>query len=75
MIMKNVLEKKMLTLDIMLNGMFVCQMKMPHCPLFPLDEKEVSKFVTDKRPSLKGKPFNIEFSNATPLFKTDTNVV
>ena len=72
--MATVLKKDILVLDVMLNGMFVCQMQMPYCPLFPPKKKEVSKFVTDKRPSLKGKPFNIEFSNAKPLFKNDSNV-
>jgi hypothetical protein len=70
-----VIQKNVLVLDIMLNGSFICQMKMPHCPLFPVDEREVNKFVTDRKPSLKGKAFKVEFSNAAPLFRGDANVI
>lgn len=31
------------------------------CRLFPIDESHLSKFVTDKLPTLKGKDFKIEF--------------
>ena len=72
--MATVLEKKMLVIDIMLNGMFVCQMQMPHCPLFPVDQAEVRRYVVEKKPSLTGKPFTVEYSNAKPLFKNDTKV-
>lgn len=69
-----VLQKSTLVLDIMIKGTFICQIQMPYCPLFPLDEKEVSDYVTEKRPSLKGKDFTIEFSTNAPLLRTDTNV-
>ena len=69
-----VIKKNVVILDIMRNGSFVCQMKMPYCPLFPLDFNEVKKFVTDKKPSLRGTKFNIEFSSAAPLLGSDTNI-
>ena len=31
------------------------------CPLFPITEEELAKFVEEKRPSLKGKNYNIAF--------------
>lgn len=72
---KPVLENKKLILDIMIKGSFICQMQMPYCPLFPVTAKQVCDFVVEKRPSLKGKDFNVEFSNATPLFRNDANVI
>ena len=69
-----VLQKSVIVLDIMLNGSFVCQMKMPYCPLFPLDEREVYRFVTEKKPSLSNKPFKAIPSNAAPLFRGDANI-
>ena len=74
-VMKNtVLAKSVILIDVMLNGSFVCQMKMPYCPLFPLNFNEAKKFVTDKKPSLRGKKFNLEFSTAAPLLRSDTNI-
>lgn len=54
-------KKKALFLDIMLNGRFVCMLKYMYCPLFVIRYEELIKFVLDKRPSLKGKPFRIMF--------------
>lgn len=71
---QTVINKSFVILDIMLSGAFVCQMKMPYCPLFPLNWNDVNKFVVGKRPSLKGKKFNIEFSNAAPLFRSDAKI-
>ena len=74
--MKNtVLSKNVIILDVMLKGSFVCQVKMPYCPLFPLDMKEARKYVAEKKPTLKGKEYVVEVSNAMPLFKNDANVV
>lgn len=56
-------KNKALFLDIMLNNRFVCTLKYMYCPLFVIRDKELLKFVLDKRPSLKGKPFRIMFSN------------
>lgn len=32
-----------------------------YCPLFPIDEQELEKFVIDRLPTLKGKDFKILF--------------
>lgn len=54
-------KNKALFLDIMLNDRFVCTLKYMYCPLFVIRDKELLKFVLDKRPSTKGKPFRIMF--------------
>ena len=53
---------KTVYLDIMQNGRFVCQLPFRYCPLFPIDSRDVEKYVFDKRPSLKGKDILISFS-------------
>lgn len=52
---------KTLVFDVMLNGRFVCTLRMKYCPLFPITEKEICDFVESKRPTLKGKNYNIAF--------------
>lgn len=52
---------KDLIFDVMLNGRFVCTLKYRFCPLFLITEEELAKFVEEKRPSLKGKNYNIAF--------------
>ena len=68
------LSKKVILIDVMLNGSFVCQVQMPHCALFPVTDREIRQYVINKRPSLKGKAFKIALSKAAPLLKQDTNV-
>ena len=43
----------------MLNGRFICTLFYKYCPL--IDSEELVKFVLEKRPTLKGKPFRIAF--------------
>ena len=43
------------------NGRFICTLFYKYCPLFPIDSEELVKFVLEKRPTLKGKPFRIAF--------------
>lgn len=59
-------------LDIMLHGRFVCQLKYKGRPfpsvvggvILPVyDGDDIKRFVEEKRPSLKGKGYRIEFSN------------
>ena len=52
---------KTLVFDVMLKGRFVCTLRMKYCPLFPLTVDEICEFVESKRPTLKGKKYNIEF--------------
>ena len=48
---------KTLVFDVMLNGRFVCTLRMKYCPLFPLTVDEICEFVESKRPTLKGKKY------------------
>lgn len=48
--------------DIMLNGKYVCTLKYKYCALFPIDLKDLEKFILNKRPSLKGKDYRIAFN-------------
>ena len=54
---------KDLIFDVMLNGRFVCTLAYPFCPLFTLTQKELEEFVEKKRPTLRGKNYNIIFCN------------
>nr|DAR12107.1 MAG TPA: hypothetical protein [Caudoviricetes sp.] len=54
-------KNKALFLDIMLNDRYVCTLKYIYCPLSAIIYEELIKFVLDKKPSLKGKPFRIMF--------------
>lgn len=42
---------------------FVCTLEYKYCPLFPVTVKELEEFVFSKRPTLRGKKFNIEINN------------
>lgn len=53
--------KDTLIFDIMLNDLFICTLRMPYCPLFPIEQQEVRQFVEKKRPTLKGKKYIILF--------------
>lgn len=50
---------KFIHFDIMQEGRYLCTMHMPHCGAFKVDMLEVVQYVEDKRPSLKGKDYNI----------------
>lgn len=54
-------KNKALFLDIMLNDRYVCTLKYMYFQLFVIEYEALIKFVLDKRPSLKGKPFRIMF--------------
>lgn len=54
-------KNKALFLDIMLNNRFVCTLKYMYCLFFAIRYEALIKYVLDKRPSLKGKPFRIMF--------------
>ena len=47
--------------DIMLNGRFVCTLRYKYCALFPIDLEDLKEFILSKRPTLKGKDYNIAF--------------
>ena len=39
---------KTLVFDVMLDGRFIHTFRYRYCPLFPIDEQELEKFVTDR---------------------------
>lgn len=45
----------------MLKWAFYLHVVLQVLPLFPIDSEELVKFVLEKRPTLKGKPFRIAF--------------
>lgn len=64
--------KKPILLDVMLNNHFVCQLKYDKQGFPALIDgniveqhniEDLERFVEEKRPSLKGKPYTIAFSN------------
>lgn len=62
---------KPILIDVMLGGRFVCQLRYTKRG-FPKyfngafiethDNRDIERFVEEQRPSLKGKPYTIEFS-------------
>lgn len=50
-----------LKFDVMLNDKFIKTLEYKYCPLFPIEEGELNKFVLKKLPTLKGKDFKIAF--------------
>lgn len=61
MVCVNLVKMKTITFDVMLNGRFICTLKYKFCPLFPIELDGLKKFIESKRPSLKGKDYNIAF--------------
>lgn len=51
--------KHFLNFDVMLNGHFIKTFRYEYNPAFPIKGNELSKFVEDKLPTLKGKPYRI----------------
>lgn len=47
--------------DVMLHGRFVCSLVYKYSPLFPIELDDLTRFIETKRPSLKGKGYNIAF--------------
>lgn len=60
-------KMKELVFDVMLDGCFIKTFRYKYNPLFPIDGNELSKFVEDKLPTLKGKPYSIALSNNKPI--------
>lgn len=58
-----VLTSSVVYIDIMLGGRFYKQLAYEYCPLWPVKEKEVKTFIESRCPSLKGRKYNISFSN------------
>ena len=58
-----VLTSSVVYIDIMLGNRFYTQLEYEYCPLWPIEEKEVETFIESRCPSLKGREYNISFSN------------
>lgn len=52
---------KLLPFDVMLADRYVCTLRYPYCPLWPIEINDVAAFVEKKRPTLRGKPYRIAF--------------
>lgn len=52
---------KTLFIDVMLRDRFVCTLRYKFLACFPIDLEDREKFVEEKRPSLKGKPYQLFF--------------
>ena len=68
--------KKPVYIDVMVGNNFVCQLRYDK-PGFPEihdgeviethREKDIKAFIEEKRPSLRGKPYHVSFSNQRVL--------
>lgn len=66
------MNERVIKFDVMLKDRFVCTLKMELTPsriyewkenMVLLKEHTIEKFIEEKRPSLKGKPYRIAFYN------------
>ena len=55
--------KKTVFVDVMLDGRFQFTMPYKFCPAFKLDIEDVNKKVLEKRPSLRGKNYELWIDN------------
>ena len=42
-------------------GKYKGQLGYPYCPLFPIKQRDLEKFVESRMPDIKGKKYNIDF--------------
>ena len=54
--------KDILSFDIMQGGRYVTTMKMPFCRLFAISDRDITEYVENKLPTLKGADYKIEFN-------------
>lgn len=52
---------KKVKFDVMLRDRYQCTPIYEYCPLFPLDEQDLRKFIEEQRTTLKNKPYRIAF--------------
>ena len=48
-------------IEVMLNGKFVKTLDYRYCALFPMRFEDLTKFVEDECPSVRGKDYRIKF--------------
>ena len=46
-------QKNYKRIEILVNGIYRGEVRYPHCPLFRLDLNDMTRFLYEKRPSLK----------------------
>lgn len=61
--------KALLAFDVMLRDRWVCTLRMPVTVGEEIPYEYFSFFVEQHRPSLKGKPYHIEFITSKPTFR------
>ena len=62
-------RKVLLAFDVMLRDKWICTLRMPVTPGEEIPYEYFSFFVEMKRPSLRGKPYHIEFITSKPQFR------
>lgn len=51
--------KKVANIDVMVGDRFYCQLRYEYLPCFVIDARELERFVTSKRPELRGVKFTL----------------
>ncbi len=52
-------KRKVLFVDVMMGDRYIFTMRYNHCPAFKIDLQDVYNKVVERRPSLKGKRFDM----------------
>lgn len=50
---------KEIKFDVMLGDRWQCSLTYRYYPLFPIEERDLRKFIEEQRPTLKNKPYKI----------------
>lgn len=57
------MKNEVVYVDVMLNGRFYRQLKYSYCPLFPIRLEDLTEFVENECPTLRGKNYTLNFSD------------
>ncbi len=49
------MKKSKITFDVMLEDKYVCEIVISYCPLFPIEEADITKEIIRRRPTLRNK--------------------
>ena len=55
--------KKTILIDVILYGRFLFQIDWEYCPAIAIETTDIENEVLCKRPSLKGQPYRLRFSD------------
>lgn len=47
--------KSLRKFDVMMDDKFICEISIKYCPLFPIEENEITTEILRKRPTLRNK--------------------